>query len=180
MEPDPPTGSTCLPFGRIPPRTPAGRREEGTGLRGGETLTGTSPGPPAPTPPSRRVAPGALCIILWLLDLHPAAEGKGRTGHHGDTPLPVPAAPSPLTPGHQDKAPQGQRSAGSPAPNGSGGRSDLSEESGQGAGLHLSRAGAKGVVPSLPFSAPGQDLLGWQTGGCRVFSGPSWASGLGV
>lgn len=33
--------------------------------------------------------------------------------------------------------------------------------------------------PSLPVAAPGQGLLGWPAGVGRVFSGPSWASGLG-
>lgn len=116
----PPTGSTLLQAGEDPARI---RAEEGAGTlgEGSDTLTLPCLHPP--------LAEGVRWGSLHHLAASPfstgswgGGRGNGRVSHHGDTPLPAPSAPSTLAPGHQDKAPQGQRPTGSTAPNHPGGR----------------------------------------------------------
>lgn len=84
---------------------------------------------------------------------------KGRANHHGDTPLPPPAAPSTLAPGHQDKAPQGQRPTGSTTPSHPGGRSDYRK----------GEAPALGVLSSLGawMWGAGPHRLAWVAYPCK-------------
>lgn len=122
-------------------------------------------------PPQQSVARGPFASPCgFLVSTRPQPGGgrvKGRANHHGDTPFPPPAA-STLAPGHQDKAPQGQRPAGSTTPSHPGGRSDCrkGQEPARGCsvvvGLGCGRAGPH----PLALYGPG-GTCGWAEGSTK-------------
>lgn len=173
--PGPPTVSTCLQPGLVPPRIPA--REGGRCRpRGGETLTGT-PHLPAPTPRRRRVAPGALCIILWLRYLPPRRQllgaGKGRAATMA-TLLSHPQRRPPLLRQaikiRRRRVRDLQDPLARPAQE-VGVTSARRERPGWGSAAP-GAGWAGGPGPSRPVAAPGQGLLGWQAEVGHVSSGP--------
>lgn len=139
-------------------------------------------------PPQQSVARGPFASPCgFLVSTRPQPGGgrvKGRANHHGDTPFPPPAA-STLAPGHQDKAPQGQRPAGSTTPSHPGGRSDCrkGQEPARGCSVVVGLGCGRQAPTRLPSTALGV-LVGGQRGPPSIlratvgFSSPFFLVGL--